>query len=241
MLSLPRRLYSRWRRQRVVAHRRRFFVPIIKRDTLCFDVGACRGLYTDVFLGLGAWVVAIEPQPALAVWLARRFRSERRVVVIPTALGAAEGKANLYIAVNEVHSSLYSGWIPLKQQYGPTELKEVREVDVTTLDALIAQHGRPDFVKIDVEGAEMEVLLGLHQSLPCLSIEYHCALLDKTSACLDYLSRFGAYSANYSVGHTLKWGLDKWASPHNVLRALQEQSQRSAQLWGDLYLRWGAE
>ncbi len=240
MKRLLRGLRGRWRRYAATRRYQRFFARFIVRDMLCFDVGACRGLYTDAFLRLGARVVAVEPQPALAAWLERRFRNERRVVVIPKALGAAEGKANLYIAANEVHSSLHSEWIPNKQQYGPTELKEIREVDITTLDALIAQHGRPDFVKIDVEGAELQVLQGLHQPLPYLSIEYHYAQLDQTSACLDFLARFGAYQANYSVGNTLTWGLDAWASPDSVLRLLQEQSGKSTNLWGDVYLRWEA-
>ena len=46
------------------------------------------------------------------------------------------------------------------------------DVAVTTLDALIARFGVPAFIKIDVEGAEPDVLAGLSHAVPVLSFEY---------------------------------------------------------------------
>ncbi len=46
-------------------------------------------------------------------------------------------------------------------------------VESTTLNDLIKEYGVPDFIKIDVEGYEKEVINGLNQSTPLLGFEWH--------------------------------------------------------------------
>src|SRR5947199_309021 len=73
------------------------------------------------------------------------------------------------------------------------------EVEVTTLDTLIAAHGEPRFCKIDVEGFELEVLGGLTRRLPYLSLEFNRGQGEQLDACLDYLERFGPLGFHFSM------------------------------------------
>jgi hypothetical protein len=58
-------------------------------------------------------------------------------------------------------------------------------VPIITLKSLIAHFGEPAYVKIDVEGYEIDVLRGLSWQPPLLSFEFHHAELDTAYACLD--------------------------------------------------------
>jgi hypothetical protein len=79
------------------------------------------------------------------------------------------------------------------------------EVEVMTLDGLIARHGVPVFCKLDVEGAEAQVLAGLSCPLQALSFEYSPAAIEGAIACIERLNAFGAYRFRRSAGESLRW------------------------------------
>ena len=190
---------------------RRFYRPFVPKGGLAFDVGAHTGSRLSAFLDLGARVVAVEPQPELVAMLQRRFGQHAQVSFWVGALGRSQGEATLMSSPRTPTVATLS--TDFVDRAGASEaFRDVRwepgpSVQVTTLDALISAHGIPDFVKIDVEGFELEVLLGLNQPLPALSFEFVPAVRDVALACIDRLENLagpGRYRYAVSLGEQLR-------------------------------------
>ncbi|WP_376690668.1 FkbM family methyltransferase [Wenzhouxiangella sp. EGI_FJ10409] len=212
--------------------------PFVEPGGVVFDIGAHLGDRTRAFRRLGARVVALEPQPAPMRWLRRFHGSDNGVVLLDQAAGAQAGHARL--ALSESHpavASLSAGWRARvtreHQGFAAVRWEHTIEVAVTTLDALIDEHGRPDFCKIDVEGHEAEVLAGLSAALPALSIEFVGSALDHAQACLDRLAALGTYRYNAIAGEERRFLWSQWQPPEAVADWLAAGADGLAS--GDLY------
>ena len=122
------------------------------------DAGACEGFFSICALGRGAGhVSAVEPVPELVRALERTFaRSGReRVTVIDGLLGRVSGEAYLAPDVADLCMA----------QKG--EASSGRAVEEHALDDLVeaGRVSRVDFLKADVEGAELDVVAGAVESI----------------------------------------------------------------------------
>lgn len=185
------------------AQLRRFYRRFVPDGGLAFDIGAHAGNRVAAFRALGARVVAVEPQPDFVHLLQRRFGADPQVRVLAEALGREPGQAQLLASPRTPTVTTLSPDFVRRAGATPS-FRGVRWsagpwVSVGTLDALIAEHGVPDFVKIDVEGFELEVLLGLSQALPALSFEFVPAVRDVALGCIDRLEVLAPGRYRYAV------------------------------------------
>ena len=107
------------------------------------------------------------------------------------------------------------------------------DVPMTTLDALIAKHGKPAFIKIDVEGFEEEVLAGLTQPVKALSFEFTTIQREVAHACVERCVALGFARFNAALGESQELG--EWRSAAEIvdwIDALPDEANS-----GDIYAR----
>ena len=185
----------------------------VSQGGLVFDVGAHVGDRAASFLRLGARVVALEPQPRVFRALRLIHGREPRAVLVRAAAGARAGEIELRVNSANPTVSTASGEFVAAAASADGWRGEVWDrairVPVTTLDALIAEQGRPDFVKIDVEGHELEALRGLSAPVPALSFEFTTIQREVAFGCIERLGDLGRFEFNVSLGeeHELRHGI----------------------------------
>lgn len=165
---------------------RRFIGPA----SLVFDVGANRGQSSELYIELGARVVAFEPQTDLHPEIRQLCRNSPRLQIESCGMGSKEETRRFFITSYDQVASLRDDWEGTK--IGETSIQ------VSTLDLQIERHGLPSYCKIDVEGWELEVLQGLNKPIPLISFEYHnsSSEIQKAKAVIDRISALGSYYCN---------------------------------------------
>jgi len=217
-----------------------FYGGFIARGDICYDIGANVGNRTEVFLELGARVIAVEPQRACIEALEKKFGKNPMLTIVSKALGEAEGEAELMVSSATTISSLSKQFVDSVRASG--RFSEYRwdakeTVALTTFDRLIEDYGVPAFTKIDVEGFEADVVRGLSQPVGVVSFEFVPEYLKPALDSIGHLARLGAVRFNYSLGETMRLALDRWIPAGEIIAILELLPDR--RVFGDVYARFG--
>jgi FkbM family methyltransferase len=181
-----------------------------------YDIGANVGFFTVIgahLVGPDGVVMAFEPVPANADMARRNARLNRfkQIVVVERAVSDTAGGGELQIAA-------YSGGSALTTVPPPPDATgAIQTVELVTIDDAVFQQGMrpPHVVKVDVEGAEFQVLTGMRRTMaevrPTIILELDDASVDelakKEAACRGLLSAAGyaitSLPNSYESGHWL--------------------------------------
>lgn len=175
----------------------------IKAGDVCVDCGACEGFFVFQALAAGAAkVICVEAGEVMAQCLARTFEKEiaaGKVVIRHVALGALNGTTRF----NFDSLNPFGGSLSLPSDQGET-------VTVQTLERLLAELAvsRIDFLKMDIEGAEIQAVEGalpvLRRDHPRLAITTYHRQFDFT--CLQAMISEVGYKRVKSTGLTERDG-----------------------------------
>ncbi|RYY38545.1 MAG: FkbM family methyltransferase [Chitinophagaceae bacterium] len=216
-------------KQQASAREKAFYGSFLPPCTLIFDIGANDGHKTEAFLSLAETVVACEPDEKNFQTLRMRFyRQKRRVLLEQKAVGASSGRLPM-----QVHhpGSAFNTLNPRFKNITEADNEErwnekiafssTVDVEVTTLDALIARYGRPQFIKIDVEGYELEVVRGLSNPVAFLSLE--CLFPEFRDELAESRALLRALDPNlqYNIALYEKLVYDHWLSDEELDRYLE--------------------
>jgi FkbM family methyltransferase len=139
---------------------KRFLRSVVRDDSIVADVGANQGLYTLWLarIATGGRVYAFEPDPDLFQCLENNVRTNhlRNVCMIQAAASNHPGTLafttnGLNRGDNRVNAKAFQGM-------------NTKRVQAVTIDEIVSQQ-RLDLLKIDVQGFEIEVLLGAQNTL----------------------------------------------------------------------------
>jgi FkbM family methyltransferase len=184
----------------------RLYGSFIRSGDLVFDVGAHVGDRVASFRRLGARVVAVEPQPTMVRALRLLYGRNASVAIEAIAAGREPGRTRMLInADNPTVSTVSPAFVEAARDAPGWETQrwnETIDIEVTTLDALIARHGVPAFIKLDVEGFEAEALHGLSHKVSALSFEFTTIQRDVALACIERCSAIGYTRFNAALGES---------------------------------------
>lgn len=169
---------------------------LLRPGSIFVDAGANKGDFTLLaakMLGNSGMVIAFEPEPQNFDWLRKSIglNGYTNITIYQAALSDKNGAAELYLGVKSGWHSLIKGQVDRD--------RGVITVPIRMLDDILdlpGAEGRPCMIKIDVEGAELNVLRGAAGLLSrgsdvILLIDIHPDLGVNPKHVCDFLRSFG--------------------------------------------------
>ncbi len=201
----------------------KLFLSWLKPDTVYYDIGSNIGFHAltaNRVIKTGK-IYAFEPMPAVReifkkhISLNSKLIMSNSIELLPIAISNKAGQVQFSNDLLHQDGNTY-----IKESYVFSGAKNKITVNCQSIDGLIEQgYKKPGVIKIDVEGAEYDVLLGakntLQQYQPHILLATHdCHLPGVQQKCVNFLQELGYQLQHTGMYHVYTTGLDNYIAIH---------------------------
>jgi FkbM family methyltransferase len=212
---------------------------VINEGSLVFDVGCNIGSKAEEYLRFNTKVVGFEPQPKCVNALRMKFVGNTNMFIEEIGLDSKSGTSVIYEASYHSISSMSLDFINTvkKERFVDYSWGNEIPIKVDTLDNMILKYGKPGYIKIDVEGYELNVLKGLTTPIDVISIEFNPEMCSTSIECIDYLDALnGESSYNYGSQNNGEFKFDTWVSKDDIINFIKSINDFQIE-FGDIYIK----
>lgn len=205
---------------------------------LIFDIGANRGRTAKIFLEHSEKVISFEPNPDLVNFIKNTIHNPK-LQIDRRAISHQKGTQEFKLANVDTISTLSNDWVENSRFTGNYFWNQSIIVETITLSDAIREYGIPDYVKIDTEGYEYEILTNFHELLPntLFSFEWAEEQKEKIEKILQHLSGLGYNNFGFTEGDPVMFDNQiSWSNYENFKLIETLDSNRKA-LWGMIYFK----
>lgn len=205
---------------------------------LIFDIGANRGRTAEIFLNHAEKVISFEPNPGLVNYLKHRLPNPK-LHVDNRAISHEKGIQEFKLANVDTISTLSTDWVENSRFTGEYSWDNSIMVETLTLSNAIAEYGVPDYIKIDTEGYEYEILTNFHELLPDTLIAFEWAeeQKEKIATILKHLNNLGYDNFAYTEGDPVLFENQISWTTFDDFKLIELLDSTRKTLWGMIYFK----
>ena len=205
---------------------------------LIFDIGANKGKSSDIFINKCEKIICFEPNPSLVKSLKKKYNNSK-IEVDSRAISDKSGIQEFNISNADTISTLSSDWIYNSRFSKKYQWDNKIMVETITLSDAIKDYGVPDYIKIDTEGYEYEILTNFNELLPktLFAFEWAEEQKNKIKKTLSHLKNIGYNNFAFTNGDPILFDEDiDWVSYENF-NLVQTMDENRKTEWGMIYFK----